>query len=117
LKLTEARHPETGRLIKQHGDQVYNVENWTCGFSTAQIIKQRADGEDERLAVSKYIFKYMGKNLGAKIGGRYVLSGGELAEPIIVCGDGVWDFTDQPAKDCYTLELEGAGKYWEYDFL
>lgn len=121
LKLTEARHPETGRLIKQHGDQVYNVENWTCGFSTAQIIKQRADGEDERLAVSKYIFKYMGKNLGAKIGGRYVLSGGDLAEPITVCGDGVWSFAGAEdiaaARDCYSTEIEGAGKYWEYNFL
>lgn len=118
LQLEKARNPHNGRLIKHHGDQVYNLTNWGAGFSTAQLIRQREDGEDPRLAVSKYIFKYMGKNLGAKIGGRYILKGGKLTQPIYAYGDGVGEFTqgDEPCE-CFTRDLGEAGKYWEFDFL
>lgn len=121
LRLEAARSAKTGRLLKRHGDQVYNVTDWRAGFSTAQIVRQRAEGDDARIAVAKYIFKYMGKNLGAKIGGRYMLSGGDLARPAEAFGDGVWSFVGAEdiaaARECYCIEIEGAGKYWEYDFL
>ena len=118
VQMVEARSPKTGRLLKSHGDQVYNITSWSAGFSTAQIIRQRAEGEDPRLAVSKYIFKYMGKNLGAKIGGRYILKGGGLVHPIYAYGDGVGEFTTgQEECDCFVRDIGENGKYWEFDFL
>lgn len=118
LKLDPARSPKSGRLLKHHGDQVYNLKDWHAGFSTAQLIRRRNDDDDPRLAVSKYIFKYMGKNLGAKVGGRYVLTGGKLAHPLYAYGDGVEQFADGDSTcDSYCIELPDNGKYWEYDFL
>lgn len=117
LRMEKARNPNNGRLIKHNGDQVYNITNWRAGFSTAQIIQQRADADDPRLAVSKYIFKYMGKNFGAKIGGRYVLAGGELKQPIFAYGDGVEQFATSAAVDSFEMDLGENGKYWEYSFL
>lgn len=117
LKFVAARSPKTGRLIKHHGDQVYNLTDWHRGFSTMQLIRDRAEGEDSREAVAKYIFKYMGKNLGAKIGGRYVLTGGKLAHPLFAYGDGVDDFLCGQTPDAYSIDLPNGGKYWEYDFL
>lgn len=118
VQLVEARSAKTGRLLKSHGDQVYNITNWNAGFSTAQTIRQRAEGDDPRLAVSKYIFKYMGKNLGAKIGGRYILKGGALATPVYAYGDGVGQFTTgQEECECFVRDIGENGKYWEFDFL
>ena len=117
LKLAPARSAKTGRLLRHNGDQVYNIKDWHAGFSTAQLIRRRNDDEDPRLAVSKYIFKYMGKNLGAKIGGRYVLTGGKLAHPMYAYGDGVEQFATAAASDEWSIELPDGGKYWEYDFL
>jgi hypothetical protein len=42
--------------------------------------------------VSKYIFKYMGKQCGQKIGGRYVLIGGDVQRPVYLYGDGPSEF-------------------------
>lgn len=117
LKLDPARSAKTGRLLRHGGDQVYNLIDWHKGFSTAQLIRRRNDDDDPRLAVSKYIFKYMGKNLGAKIGGRYVLTGGKLAHPLYAYGDGVEQFAADAPTDEYTIELPDGGKYWEYEFL
>ncbi len=121
LRLTPARNPNNGRLIKHNGDQVYNLDNWRAGFSTAQIIQARNEGDEAREAVAKYIFKYMGKNFGAKVGGRYMLHGGKLLQPVYVYGDGVEDFAggDELAHAHeYTLEIPGGnGQYKEFDFL
>ena len=116
LRLSEARSAKTGRLLLHGGDQVYNITNWKAGFSTAQIIRRRNDEDDPRQAVAKYIFKYMGKNLGAKVGGRYMLHGGKLAHPLYAYGDGVEQFCDTPPEG-WSVELPDGGKYWEYDFL
>lgn len=117
LKLDAARSAKSGRLLRHNGDQVYNIKDWHAGFSTAQLIRRREDGDDPRLAVSKYIFKYMGKNLGAKIGGRYVLTGGKLAHPLYAYGDGVEQFAIDNETSSFEIELPDGGKYWEYDFL
>ena len=121
LRLEAAINPHNGRPIKHHGDQVFNLVDWKAGFSTSQIIRQRADGEDARLAVSKYIFKYMGKNLGAKIGGRHVLTGGKLVRPIFAYGDGAEEFLDgscDPAIFRREIEQEGGKiEFIEYDCL
>ena len=121
LRLQPARNPNNGRLIKRNGEQVYNVGTWTAGFSTAQIIKPRTDGGDAREAVAKYIFKYMSKNFGAKVGGRYMLHGGKLLHPTYVYGDGVEDFAtaeDVAAAAAYAVEIPSfKGEYKEFDFL
>lgn len=78
LKLDKAFNPNTGHPIRHNGDLVYNITNWHAGFSTAQIIRTRPGDVNGREACAKYIYKYMGKNFGAKVGGRYVLTGGDL---------------------------------------
>ena len=77
LDLVGARTPG-GFPARRKGKPVYNVGDWDLGFSTAQLIPPT----DGREAVAKYIFKYMGKQTGARIGGRYFLHGGDLASPV-----------------------------------
>lgn len=118
LKMEAARNPKSGQLIRHNGDRVYNLTDWRAGFSTAQLVRQRSDSDDPREAVAKYIFKYMGKNFGAKIGGRYVLKGGKLLHPLFAYGDGVEQFVNaSPPSDEWSVELPDGGKYWEYNFL
>lgn len=83
LKLVAARSPKNGRLLKTCiGKQIYNVQDFPAGFTTAVKI----DGESCIDKVSKYIFKYMGKQVGQKIGGRYYLHGGKLSSPYFMYG-------------------------------
>lgn len=62
------------RLVAEGWREVYNLPDWTLGFSTA--IAPYGD----RLGAARYACKYATKMLseGKKIGGRYYLSGGEL---------------------------------------
>ena len=92
LKIEQAFSPHTGRALTHHGKPIYNLTDWTRGFSTVEEITRLGDGEDERAMVSKYIFKYMGKQAGQKIGGRYVLIGGDLAKPVYLYGDAPEEF-------------------------
>lgn len=122
LRLDPAVNPHTGRAVRHHGDPVFNVRNWGAGFSTAQLIRQRKTGEDTRAAVAKYMFKYMTKQLGAKIGGRYFLHGGRLVEPVAVFGDAVEDFAADYATRAavWSTDIDMGSatvKYTEYDFL
>ena len=121
LQLARARSARTGRPLSHHGEPVYNLTDWKAGFSTAQTIRQRADGEDERAAVAKYIFKYMGKNFGAKVGGRYMLHGGALVQPLTEYGQCPEQFVqDLSCANIFRKEI-GEGDehkiYTEYDFL
>lgn len=87
LKLEKAFSPKTGRPLTHNGKPLYNIADWSRGFTSAEMITRTGDGDDERAMVAKYIFKYMGKQCGQKIGGRYVLIGGEVAKPVFVYGD------------------------------
>lgn len=69
--------------IKQHGKPVYNIKNWRAGFSTTQKIT----GEGADIACAKYIMKYMQKQTGQKIGGRYFLTGGQIKRPVYILAD------------------------------
>ena len=91
LELERARNPHSGRALSHNGDPIYNVTNWHNGFTTAQIIRPRHEGDDGRAACCKYIFKYIGKE-NEMIGGRYYLSGGKLARPIYKYGDTAEEF-------------------------
>ena len=85
LSLKESGYMKRGKYTvsanseKRPGDQIiYNLLDLRLGFSTCIDIS----GEDSRIKVSKYIWKYMGKQGGQKIGGRYYLHGGDLREPL-----------------------------------
>ena len=62
---------------------IYNVTDLPMGFSTAI----RIDGESAQQKISKYIWKYMTKQQGTKIAGRFYLHGGALVEPKLVYTD------------------------------
>lgn len=102
LRLERARSPTNGRLIYRDKKPVYNLADCDFGFSTVIPI----DGENSQDKVAKYIFKYMGKQLGlgAKIGGRYYLHGGKLQLPVYEYGDEIAEFTSgltpKHAKEC-----------------
>lgn len=116
LRLEKAFNPHNGKPIKHNGAPVYNITNWHAGFSTAQIIERRNPEDDTTDAVARYIFKYMTKNAGAKIGGRYCLKGGRLALPL-------YDFADDPRAwitaeplNTFTRDLPNGDRYTCYDF-
>lgn len=88
----------SGRPMYRAGKNVYNLTDWEWGFSTMQIVPPT----DSRDAVAKYIFKYMGKNAGAKIAGRHFLHGGALREPYCEYAD---DISELPGV------LDAEGKY------
>lgn len=120
LQLERAVSPKTGRPLTHHRDPIYNVTNWNVGFSTAQIARARNEGDDERAACVKYILKYIGKQ-NEMIGGRYYLSGGELARPIYRYGDRAEDFITEGDHCTYdkTAQIqndEGILEYRLYSF-
>lgn len=66
---------DSGKLDK--GKTVFNIVSWKYGFTTAKRI---GETEQDRIAATKYICKYLSKE-NERIGGRYYFHGGELAEP------------------------------------
>ena len=92
LKLSKSISPKTGRPLTHNKKPLYNIADWGRGFTSAEMITRNGEGEDERAMVSKYIFKYMGKQCGQKIGGRYVLIGGDVQRPVYLYGDGPSEF-------------------------
>lgn len=118
LKLVPAFSPRTGRPLTHHGKPLYNLEDWSKGFTTCEPITKRGEGEDEREAVSKYIFKYMGKQAGQKIGGRYCLIGGKLAKPIFAYGESANEFFDGQSACKYQNHKEIDGVvYDEWSYI
>ena len=115
LKMSRARSPHTGRALTHNGNALYNVEDWRAGFSSAEII---AGGDLDRVKVAKYIFKYMGKQTGQKIGGRYMLSGGDLVAPVYMYDNSIDAFLGAatPAYD-RVVDLGEGRRYEEYSFL
>jgi hypothetical protein len=84
-----------GKIRYRKGKPIYNLSDWKYGFSTMQLVGR----DDPRDAVAKYIFKYMGKNAGAMIGGRHFLHGGDLKEPIYQYADVLSDLPMVDASD------------------
>lgn len=115
LNLEKARYPDTGRLMKHKGQQVYNVADFTAGFTTAKLIS----GESATDKVAKYIFKYMGKQMGQKIGGRYYLHGGRLSVPLCRYSDDPSELIPEGVEPTHTKELEITGNltYKEYYYV
>ncbi len=77
---------------RKEAQEIFNVRDLKLGFSTALII----EGENAQEKVSKYIWKYMTKQGGQKIGGRFYLHGGDLQAARLV-------YSNE-----YFMEAEGA---------
>lgn len=120
LKLVPAVSPYTGRPLTHHGKPLFNISDWRRGFTSAEPITKLNASDDERAAVSKYIFKYMGKQAGQKIGGRYCLIGGVLKKPIYVYGETPDEFLtiDERSAAVYKnhRELSSGLVYDEWSF-
>lgn len=78
LTMERARNANTGRALSHNGNPLFNLPEWPYGFTSAEVIRS---GQDDREKVAKYIFKYMGKQAGERIGGRYFLHGGDMLSP------------------------------------
>lgn len=115
LKLAQATNPHTGEPLTHNGQPLYNVADFTLGFTSAERI-QSATLDREKVA--KYIFKYMGKQgTEGKIGGRYALIGGKLASPFYRYGNDPTEFIagTSPTGE-HTSEHEGI-TYHEWTFI
>lgn len=65
--------------VKKGEQTIYNIGIYPFGFSTGIVLDNSTDC---RIKVSKYIWKYINKNVNsAPIGGRYYLHGGKLQKP------------------------------------
>lgn len=93
---------QAAQWAAQGGHRVYNLPGWGWGFSTAIELY----GEYSK-AVG-YVCKYIGKDQGEKIGGRWYYSGGQLGRPEVT-------FCDMPAEDLaqeegsYRFSVKDAG--------
>lgn len=75
---------------------VYNISDWSYGFSTALEIT----GDPQRVKVAAYLQKYLTKD-NDKIGGRWYYSGGDLIRPkFLYCDD---DYRE--AEATYTIDV------------
>lgn len=107
LKLVSSGHKRRGKIL-------YNLSDWKWGFTTAILI----DGEEAHVKTAKYIMKYMGKNFGATIGGRYYLSGGKLQRPFFELADEPDSFGVDLDTCNYKREVSADwGDYTEWSFL
>lgn len=119
LSLERAYSPK-GRALSRNGKPIFNLQDWKAGFSTAQII---GDASSDREAVAKYVFKYMGKQAGQKIGGRYCLIGGQnIVRPRYAYGNSVDEFLgehvyEEPCKYDREVKIGDQLEYREYSFI
>lgn len=92
LKLVDSGHRD------RKGRTIFNVSDWTVGFSTATLV-------GEHLAACRYVTKYIAKGMQAgTIGGRYWLHGGKLARPIVHLFD-----TERPLPGAMAYDVPDAG--------
>ena len=77
---------------------VYNISDWSYGFSTAIEIT----GDPERIKTANYLRKYLTKD-SEKIGGRYYYSGGALVRPRFLYTNA--DFYD--CEETYYINVPG----------
>ena len=75
---------------RREAQEIFNVKDMPLGFSTAL----KVEGEDSQTKISKYIWKYMTKQGGQKIGGRFYLHGGDLQLPKLVFSNELFEDSD-----------------------
>lgn len=107
LKIDGSKAPRRPRNERQKAEWiaagaklVYNVADWSLGFSTAIELYGEYD------AAIGYCCKYIAKSAD-KIGGRWYYSGGALGAPRIEFCDA--DYREAVADGAYTFMIEGAG--------
>lgn len=87
----------TNSGVRHHGKVVYNLPEWSLGFTTAQ----RITGDDCARKVTEYVLKYMTKS-PEKIGGRFYLHGGVFDKPTVLWYNGIeWDNIPTPAYEVF----------------
>lgn len=74
LPVTKARSAKTGRLIKKNGHQLYNVDNYKYGFTTASKIVDRA-------CAATYLTKYLTKEISVPKGRKRYWASRGLNKP------------------------------------
>lgn len=115
LDLIPATNAHTGQPLFQHGRQVYNIGSWSQKFGYTTAV-QIGDSWDDRLHTAKYILKYMSK--AEKIGGRYLLKGGDLQTPIYrYSNDPIALIAGAEARYVKTVEIPNTGTFMEWDFV
>lgn len=89
--------------VRWDGREVYNLPQWSFGFSTAQ----RLYGEYS--AAVAYVCKYIGKQQGQRPMGRWYYSGGELCEPekAYACLD-YREVLEEYRSEAVELEIPGS---------
>lgn len=86
------------KIPEENRKTVYNISDWSYGFSTAIEIT----GDECLVKVGAYLQKYLTKD-SEKIGGRYYYSGGSLVRPrFLYCDD---DFYG--CDETYTIKVPG----------
>ena len=112
LRLVRAVNVKNGREMEKNGKPLYNVSDWSAGWSTMQYIT----GENCTEKVALYVLKYITKETG-KLGGRYLLSGGALARPLYVYGDSADELLDGEVTFTRAVNLPHGGKYTRYSLF
>lgn len=107
-RLERAISPYTGRALTHKGKALYNLAEWSRGFSSAEYI---SPDESARDAVAKYLFKYIGKDVANKVGGRYLLTGGALARPVYRYGDCIEDISTETPKFEKNVQITAGLSY------
>lgn len=117
-ELAQAFSPYTGKPLKRHGKPLYNLAEWKRGFSSAEYITDLEGDGSAYDRVAKYIFKYIGKDLNSKVGGRYLLMGGALQRPAYVYGDDASEFsTGDPVRYEKKVSIVGDLSYSAQYFI
>lgn len=120
LRLTPATNAHTGAPLYHNGQPLWNIQDFPFGFTSAEIVRHATV---DREKVAKYIFKYMGKQgVEGKIGGRYVLTGGDLKRPIYLYGNDPTEFIpiseDEARESGFYREADHEGiRYREWSFI
>ena len=91
---------ERRRWLADGGHVVYNLPDWSLGFSTAIELY------GARSAAVGYVCKYITK-AERKIGGRWYYSGGKLQRPEVFCAD--LDFDDAFARTGGGFAVDALG--------
>ena len=94
LRLVDSGHKD------KRGRTIYNIEDWTLGFTTATMVS-------DHTAACRYVTKYIAKGMTAgagTIGGRYWLHGGRLARPTVQLFD-----TERPLPGAMAYDVPEAG--------
>ncbi len=113
--LTTAHSPYDGRILMHKGKILYNLKDWTRGFSSAEYITDINFDGSARDRVAKYIFKYIGKDINSKVGGRYLLTGGAFVKPVVIHGDRKEEFSTGLSTPRFEKRVEISSRDLRYE--